>query len=165
MAHSHHHRDAVHVRFAVLTVSDTRRPEDDVGGRRIRELLEGAGHTLVEQRIVRDERAQIRWALHTARPEVEVLVVTGGTGIAPRDVTFEVVRDVLDKQISGFGELFRMLSYEQIGAAAMLSRAVAGVARGRLVFALPGSVKGVELAVERLILPQVGHMVGLLRGG
>jgi molybdenum cofactor biosynthesis protein B len=164
MAHSHHSKDARNVCFAVLTVSDTRSAQDDVGGLRIREMVEAAGHRVGEYRIVPDERAQIRWALHTTRREVEAIVLTGGTGIAPRDVTFEVVRNLLDKEISGFGELFRLLSYEQIGAAAMLSRAVAGVARGRLVFALPGSVKGVELAMERLILPQVGHMVGLVGG-
>lgn len=164
MPHSHHSKDARSVCFAVLTVSDTRSAQDDVGGLRIREMVEAAGHRVGEHRIVPDERAQIRWALHTTRREIEAIVLTGGTGIAPRDVTFEVVRNLLDKEISGFGELFRMLSYEQIGAAAMLSRAVAGVARGRLVFALPGSVKGVELAMERLILPQVGHMVGLAGG-
>lgn len=164
MAHSHHSRDFRSVCFAVLTVSDTRSEEDDVGGRRIREMVAAAGHRVGEYRIVPDERAQIRWALHTTRREVEAVVLTGGTGIAARDVTYEVVRNLLDKEIGGFGELFRMLSYEQIGAAAMLSRAVAGVARGRVVFALPGSVKGVELAMERLILPQVGHMVGLVHG-
>ena len=164
MAHSHHAKDVRRICFAVLTVSDTRTEQDDVGGRRIREMVEAAGHDIGEYRIVPDERAQIRWALHTTRREVEVVVLTGGTGIAPRDVTYEVVRNQLDKEITGFGELFRMLSFQQVGAAAMLSRAVAGIARGRLVFALPGSVKGVELAMERLILPQVGHMVGLVAG-
>jgi len=162
MAQPHHQKDARSVRFAVLTVSDTRTEEDDTSGKLIREMVVAVGHTVVEYRIVKDERAQIRWALHTARPEVEVVVISGGTGIAPRDVTCEVVCDLLDKEIIGFGELFRMLSYEQVGAAAMLSRAIAGVARGRLLFALPGSIKGVELAMERLILPQVAHMVGLV---
>lgn len=164
MANAHHDRDARRVCFSVLTVSDTRTVDEDVGGRRIREMAEAEGHHIGEYRIVPDERAQIRWALHTTPREVEVVVLTGGTGIAARDVTFEVVRELLDKEIPGFGELFRMLSYEQVGAAAMLSRAVAGVARGRMVFALPGSVKGVELAMERLILPQIRHMVGLVQG-
>lgn len=159
----HHGGDAVRVACSVLTISDTRTLEDDTSGRCVVDLLEAAGHTVLERRIVKDERAQIRWAMHTPPRGVEAIIATGGTGLAPRDVTYEVVRDLLEKEIPGFGELFRMLSYEQVGAAAMLSRATAGVSAGRLLFALPGSRKGVELAMEKLVVPQLGHLIGLIR--
>lgn len=165
MAHAHHRNDTTTARIAVLTVSDTRTPEDDTSGGRIRDLAAAAGHTIVDYRIVPDEPAQIRWSAHAALPRVDALIVNGGTGIAPRDVTYEVVAGLLDKEIPGFGELFRSLSFVEIGPAAMLSRALAGVAGDRLVFALPGSTKAVTLAMEKLILPQLGHMVGLLRAG
>lgn len=163
MAHAHHRDDARAVRIAVLTVSDTRTPDDDTSGRRIRELATAAGHEIVAAAIVADEPAQIRWAAHTALRRADVLILNGGTGIAPRDVTCEVIAALIDKEISGFGELFRSLSYAEIGTAAMLSRALAGVVGDRAVFALPGSTKAVTLAMEQLILPQLGHVVGLLR--
>ncbi len=142
--------------FAAVTVSDSRTPETDGGGRAIRDLVERAGHRLVEARIVRDEVEAIRAAAREllSLPEVDVLVLTGGTGVAPRDVTLEAVTPLFEKPLEGFGELFRMLSYQQIGAAAMLSRAAAGVVAGKALFALPGSPKAVTLALQELILPK-----------
>ncbi len=154
------------VACAIVTVSDTRTPETDTSGARIRALLEGAGHRVVATAILPDEpelvRAHVRGLLADA--DVEAIVTNGGTGLAPRDTTYEAIVGLLDKTLDGFGELFRMLSWEQVGSAAMLSRAVAGVAQGRVVAALPGSTKAVELALEKLLLPELGHMVGLARG-
>lgn len=145
----------------MLTVSDTRTLETDEGGRLIQELLERAGHQVVRRGIVRDEPDQIRRWLQEALddPEVQAILTTGGTGIAPRDGTYEVVSALLDKRLDGFGELFRMLSYAEVGPAAMLSRAVGGVARGKVVLAMPGSPAGVRLAMEKLVLPELGHLV------
>jgi molybdenum cofactor biosynthesis protein B len=151
------------VHCGVVTVSDTRTADDDTSGQRIRALLEEHGHDVAYYRIVRDEPAEIAALVHGAPAAVEVIICTGGTGVARRDTTYEAITRLLDKEIRGFGELFRMLSYEQIGAAAMLSRATAGVAGRRVLFALPGSTKAVELAMTKLILPQLGHVVGLVR--
>lgn len=147
----------------VITVSDTRTAADDTSGQRIRALLEEHGHRVEYYRIVEDEPAEIAALVRDAPAAVEVIICNGGTGVARRDTTFEAITRLLDKEIPGFGELFRMLSYEQIGAAAMLSRATAGVAGRRVVFSLPGSTKAVELAMTKLILPQLGHVVGLVR--
>ncbi len=151
--------------FAALTVSDSRTPEDDAGGRAIREAAERAGHRVIEARIVRDAVPEIRAALREllALPEVDVVVTTGGTGLSPRDLTLEAVAPLLERPVEGFGELFRMLSYRQVGAAAMLSRAAAGVIAGRALFALPGSPKAVALAMEELILPEAAHLVAQAR--
>jgi molybdenum cofactor biosynthesis protein B len=161
------HRRAAPARVAavVITVSDTRTLESDAGGALVAELLEAAGHRVVERRIVRDEVEAIRAALDAAimRDDVHAVILTGGTGIAPRDVTPEALEPVLDRAIPGFGELFRALSYAEIGAAAMLSRALAGTARGRLVVGLPGSRAAIRLALERLVLPEIGHLVGEVR--
>ena len=163
-AHAHHHRhDAAAVHCGVITVSDTRTAADDASGACIRALLEENGHAVDFYRIVKDEPAQIAALVRDAPPAVEVLICNGGTGIARRDTTYEAITRLLDKEIRGFGELFRMLSYEQIGAAAMLSRAAAGVAGRRVIFSLPGSTKAVELAMTKLIIPQLGHLVGLVR--
>jgi molybdenum cofactor biosynthesis protein B len=161
--HAHHHRDAAAVHCGVLTVSDTRTADDDTSGQRTRALLEADGHRVEYYRIVRDEPTEIAALVHAAPAAVEVIICNGGTGLARRDTTFEAITRLLDKEIPGFGELFRMLSYEQIGAAAMLSRATAGVAGRRVLFSLPGSTKAVELAMTKLILPQLGHVVGLVR--
>jgi molybdenum cofactor biosynthesis protein B len=162
--HSHHAQDAIRVGCAVITVSDTRDEHTDTSGQRIRELLTEAGHRIEEYRIVKDEPALITAAICSTSDEAEIIITNGGTGIAQRDTTFEAVSRMIDKEISGFGELFRMLSFEQIGAAAMMSRATAGVVGRRVVFCLPGSTKAVDLAMTRLILPQLGHVVGLVRG-
>jgi molybdenum cofactor biosynthesis protein B len=145
----------------VLTISDSKTPETDTSGQLIRERLAGAGHPVMGHAIVRDEPAQVAAAIHDgcANPAVQVFVLTGGTGITSRDSTFEAVEALLDKRLTGFGELFRMLSYEEIGAAAMLSRAQAGVVRGRIVFSLPGSPNACRLALEKLILPELGHLI------
>ena len=163
-AHAHHQRDASAVTCGVITVSDTRSEADDASGQRIRALLEEHGHRVAFYRIVRDEPAQIAALVQSAPPAVEVLICNGGTGVARRDTTYEAIARLLDKELSGFGELFRVLSYEEIGAAAMLSRAIAGVAGQRVIFSVPGSTKAVELAMTKLILPQLGHLVGLMRG-
>jgi len=160
----HHERDAGGVACAVLTISDTRTPETDGSGRRIRELLAEHGHATVHYTILKDDPASIAAAIRSLPEDAEAVILNGGTGLARRDTTFEAVRTLLDKEISGFGELFRMLSYEQIGAAAMLSRATAGVSGTRIIFSIPGSSAAVELAMVKLILPQLGHVVGLVRG-
>jgi molybdenum cofactor biosynthesis protein B len=161
---THHGAARRTVGCAVLTVSDTRTPETDTSGRRIRELLEGGGHRVVTAGILPDEPERIRARLDEllADPAVEAVIVTGGTGLAPRDTTYEAIAGRLEKRIDGFGELFRSLSYDEIGPAAMLSRAVAGVAAGRIVASLPGSTAAVELAIGKLLLPELGHMVALL---
>lgn len=150
---------------AVLTVSDTRTPETDEGGRRIAEALEDAGHRVVARALVRDEPAEIEARLieWLEAGEAEVIVTTGGTGISLRDTTVEVVERLLDKRLEGFGELFRMLSHREVGAAAMLSRAVAGLAGRAVIFALPGSPAAVRLALDELILPELPHLLRELR--
>lgn len=150
----------LHVPTAVLTVSDTRTLETDTGGALVAELLAGAGHPVPWRRIVHDDGSAIAAAVRDAlRDEgVRALVVTGGTGIAPRDVTPDSVEPQLERLIPGFGEIFRALSYEEIGSAALLSRAIAGLARGRVVFVLPGSRGAVRLALEKLVLPELGHL-------
>jgi molybdenum cofactor biosynthesis protein B len=162
--HAHHRdRDASGVACAVVTVSDTRTVENDGSGRRIQELLHKHGHAVVDYRIIKDEPELIAAGLRSIPAEAAVVLINGGTGLARRDTTYEAIRRMLDKEISGFGELFRILSYEQIGAAAMLSRATAGVIGTRVVFSLPGSTAAVELAMTKLILPELGHVVGLVR--
>lgn len=150
------------IRFAVLVASSTRTLDDDRSGGRIVELVERAGHPVLGRHVVGDDMDAIRGAVG-ALETADVIVVTGGTGLAPSDVTPEALRPLFIRPIEGFGELFRSLSFEQIGAAAMLSRACAGVLpSGAIVFALPGSVRACELALERLILPEVGHLVSLV---
>jgi molybdopterin adenylyltransferase len=163
----HRHRESApeHVRLAVLTISDTRTPENDTGGDTIVELMRGSGHEIVERRIVRDDAARIRTELVNllARPDVDAIITTGGTGISARDTTYEVVDRMLEKKLDGFGEIFRVLSYEEIGAAAILSRAVAGAVGTKLVACLPGSRNAVRLAVEKLLVPEISHVVFELR--
>lgn len=146
---------------AVITVSDTRTLETDRGGALLADLLAGAGHPVALRRLVPDTREAIRDAVQEAlRDEtVRAVLLTGGTGIAPRDVTPEAVGPLLDRTLPGFGELFRWLSYQEIGSAALLSRALAGIAEGRLVVALPGSPAAVRLGMEKLLLPELGHLV------
>ncbi len=151
--------------FAVLTASDSRTEADDDSGRRIQELVTEAGHRVLDRRIVRDDVAQLRGAVEAAleQARVDVVVLSGGTGFSPRDLTLEALEPLLERRIEGFGELFRALSYEQVGAAAMLSRATAGVVGRSVVFALPGSPAAVELAMKALILPEVSHLLGQIR--
>jgi len=145
----------------VVTVSDTRTEATDTGGRAVVELLTAAGHKIAGRTIVKDDADEVRDTIERqlANPDVQVIITTGGTGITSRDTTFEAVTGLLWKKLDGFGELFRMLSYEQIGAAAMLSRAVAGTVAGRVVVALPGSEAAVRLALDKLLIPELGHLV------
>lgn len=145
----------------VLTVSDTRTAETDTSGRAIRELLEAAGHRVSGHAIVRDEPSRVRETVlaQCANGATQVIITTGGTGVTSRDGTYEAVNGLLEKRLDGFGELFRMLSYEEIGSAAMMSRATAGSTSGKVVFVLPGSENAVRLAMTRLIIPELGHVV------
>jgi molybdenum cofactor biosynthesis protein B len=153
--------------FGLITVSDTRTAKDDVSGRTLAELAAGAGHRIAGTSMVMDEVFAIQWAVRQmlGEPEVDVVVLTGGTGFSPRDVTLDAVQPLLERPVEGFGELFRMLSYQQVGAAAMLSRAAAGLVGEKAVFLLPGSPKACSLAMEKLILPEAGHLLGLVRQG
>ena len=146
--------------FAVITLSDSRTDATDISGAFIKNLLQVAGHTVPFYRVLPDDRVKIKEAMQDclSDPHLAVIITNGGTGISARDTTFDVVASLLEKQLDGFGELFRMLSYQEIGPAAMMSRAVAGVAKGKVIFALPGSTNAVRLAMEKLILPQAGHI-------
>ncbi len=161
------HRDAAEnsLSVGVLTVSDTRSLAEDTGGGLIVELLEGAGHGVAARAIVKDEHDAIVSAVLeiAGDPAVDAIISTGGTGIARRDVTYEAVSSILDRQIVGFGELFRMLSFAEIGSAAMLSRATAGAIGSTAMFVLPGSRNAIRLAMERLILPEIAHVVFEIR--
>lgn len=161
------HREAApdHIRAAVLTISDTRTREDDTGGDTVEDALKQAGHEVVERSIVRDEATSIRTHLVDllARSDVDAVVTTGGTGISARDTTYEVVDRMVEKRLDGFGELFRMLSYEEIGSAAMLSRTIAGAVGTKFVASLPGSRNAVRLGMEKLIVPEISHIVFELR--
>ena len=167
MGYTDHLRDAgqISARCAVITLSDTRTEQTDQSGRRICQLLEAERHCVARYGLIREEPG----GLHALLTEVltdaalDAVLTNGGTGISRRDTTIEVVEEHLEQTLPGFGELFRMLSWEQIGSGAMLSRAVGGVARGKLLFAMPGSSKAVELAMTRLILPELKHLVFELR--
>ncbi|MBN2476829.1 MAG: molybdenum cofactor biosynthesis protein MoaB [Pirellulales bacterium] len=146
---------------AVITVSDTRTPETDTGGQTIVDLLGQSGHQVLLREIIADEPEAMRQLLLQLgdRPEVEVILLTGGTGLGSRDQTFETVAELLSKPLPGYGELFRMLSYDQIGPAAMLSRATGGLIGRTVVLTMPGSRNAVRLAMEKIILPELGHLV------
>lgn len=145
----------------VLTVSDTKTADTDTSGKAIRELLTAAGHRVTGSAIVKDEPADVARTVREAcgDPGVQAVILTGGTGITSRDSTFEAVEALLDKRLPGFGELFRMLSYQEVGAAAMLSRAQLGVHAGRIIASLPGSPNACRLALEKLLIPELGHLV------
>lgn len=157
-----HKKTNAKARCIILTMSDTRDIENDKSGDMIVDYLEEQGHIVVRKEIVLDEKEDILQAVTTACAEknVDVVLTTGGTGIAGRDRTIETVRPLFEKEISGFGELFRMLSYtEDIGSAAIMSRAIAGVIRRTALFAMPGSSGAVKLAMEKLIIPELSHVV------
>ena len=151
----------------VLTVSDTRTEVNDTGGQTIRELLEGAGHSVSGHAIVKDEPSQVTAIVRRqlADPATQVIITTGGTGISARDTTYEAVTGLLEKRLDGFGELFRMISFHEIGSAAMMSRATAGTVGRKAIFVLPGSPAAVRLAMEKLIIPELGHVVQQLKKG
>ena len=163
----HKHREAApeKVRVAVLTISDTRTRENDTGGDIAEELLRDVGQEIVARQIVRDEVIAIRSSLIDllARSDVDAIITTGGTGISARDTTYEVVERMIEKQLDGFGEIFRALSYEEIGAAAIMSRALAGSVGTKFIASLPGSRNAVRLAVEKLLVPELAHVVFELR--
>jgi molybdenum cofactor biosynthesis protein B len=164
--HEHKEKGKKSIRCFVITVSDTRDEATDTSGQTIKSLLSGEGHQTNGYRIVKDEPAQIDALLNEAlgSENVDAVIVNGGTGIAPRDGTFEVVNRFLEKKLDGFGEIFRYLSYLDIGSAAIMSRAAAGTARGKVLISLPGSKGAVSLAMEKLILPELRHMVSQLQG-
>jgi len=151
---------------AVITVSDSRTQDTDLSGQLTQQLLLDAGHTVSAYHLIPDDPAQIRSLLErlTQHPQVEALLINGGTGIAPRDATYDAIAGLLEKTLPGFGELFRWLSFQEIGSRAIASRAVAGVFRATLVFSMPGSSHAVRLAMEQLILPELRHLVQQLRG-
>ena len=149
------------VGFWVLTVSDTKTPETDTSGQLIRKLVTDAGHQVVGSSIVRDEPKDVQRVIREAcaNDEVRAVLVTGGTGVTSRDSTYEAIEAMLDKRLPGFGELFRMLSYQEIGAAAMMSRAQLGVHARRIVVSLPGSPNACRLALEKLVIPELSHLI------
>lgn len=161
----HPDQDEMTVNCAVITISDTRSPETDRSGQLIQQLLIAALHVVGEYAIIKDEPAEIRALLLSLsdRPDLDALIFNGGTGIAPRDTTYDAIAGLLEKTLPGFGELFRWLSYQEIGTRAIASRAIAGVYRAKLVFSIPGSTGAVKLAVEQLILPELVHLVGQLQ--
>ena len=166
MSHVEHKAQApASVVCSVLTVSDSRTEDTDTSGRAIREMLENAGHPVNDHRIVKDDPAQVTACVRAQLddPHAQVIITTGGTGLTSRDGTFEAIDRLLEKRIEGFGELFRMLSFQEIGAAAMMSRATAGTASRKAIFVLPGSEHAVRLAMTRLILPELGHLAQQLR--
>jgi molybdenum cofactor biosynthesis protein B len=165
MSDAEHHHSLLAARglkLGVITVSDTRTPESDQSGKLIIEMLVCAGHQAAYYEVVPDEPQQIADVIKRQLPSLDGVILNGGTGIAARDTTFEVVRRLLDKELEGFGELFRMLSYQEIGPAAFLSRATAGISAGKLVVSLPGSPGACRLAMEKLLLPELGHIAYLL---
>jgi molybdenum cofactor biosynthesis protein B len=156
---------SIAVTCAVVTVSDTRLKETDKSGQLIQELLRNANHTVETYTIVKDEPLQIQKQMQLLgqSANVDVVIFNGGTGIAPRDTTYDAIENLLEKTLPGFGELFRFLSYQEIGSRAIASRAVAGVYQQKLIFSLPGSSNAVRLAMEKLILPELVHLVGQMR--
>jgi molybdenum cofactor biosynthesis protein B len=159
-----HRRDApASVRCFVLTISDSRTEVTDTSGDAIVELLTNAGQEVLARRIVKDDPAKVRGAVRSMEGTADVIITTGGTGITGRDSTYESLIGLLNKRLDGFGELFRMLSYDEIGSAAMLTRACAGTIGRTAIFSLPGSEHAVRLAMTKLILPELGHVVRELR--
>ena len=165
--HPHESSAAQGISCAVVTVSDTRTPGDDVSGREIRDRLEAAGHRVADYRIVPDDVAAVRRLVTdlAATRGIDAILLSGGTGVAPRDGTFEAVSALLDRRLDGFGEIFRSLSYAEIGSRAMLSRAVAGLVGRTALFSMPGSPAAVRLAMEKLIVPELVHVVSEARKG
>lgn len=147
----------------MITVSDTRSEDNDISGALIKSQLAEAGHLVHSYRIVPDEAAIVSGTIRHIAADHDVILLNGGTGISSRDRTFEAVAELLEQTLPGFGELFRMLSYEHVGAAAMLSRAIGGIFQGTLVFSMPGSPNAVQVAMERLIIPELSHLVWELR--
>jgi molybdenum cofactor biosynthesis protein B len=149
------------VNCAVLTISDSRTEEDDESGRLIKQKLSDNGHRVTSYAVLKDELEAIEKKTNEllGQPELQAIIINGGTGISQRDITIETVSPILEKKLDGFGELFRFLSYQEIGTASMMSRALAGVVGGKVILCLPGSPGAVNLAMDKIILPEIGHMV------
>ncbi len=162
MGAQEHREKAGHgpVTVAIVTVSDTRTPDSDANRQYIESRMAELGHIVAAYRLIKDEPDQVAGALDelAAMPGVQLILFNGGTGISPRDTTYDVVSRMLEKTLPGFGELFRLLSFQEVGAAAMFSRATAGVCRGTLVFSMPGSPNAVQVALEKLIIPEINHL-------
>ena len=161
MGYQEHKREApTSVSCAVLTISDTRTEQDDESGRLIRQKLGENGHRVMSYCILKNEADSIKKKIYELlREELQVIIATGGTGVSHRDITVETIYPILEKRLDGFGELFRFLTYHEIGTGSIMSRAIAGVAGGKVIICLPGSMGAVGLAVEKIILPEIGHMV------
>jgi molybdenum cofactor biosynthesis protein B len=159
--HEHKQHAPTRIGCAVITCSDTRTPDTDTSGQLIMRLLKEQGHEVVAYHLIKDEPAQIRSKVEEAcaNRQVQAIVINGGTGIARRDSTFEAVDGMLEKRLDGFGEIFRFLTYQEIGSPAIISRATAGIVKGRVLFSTPGSEHAVRLAMEKLILHEIGHLV------
>jgi molybdenum cofactor biosynthesis protein B len=157
------HSEAKQGRIHILTISDTRTLEDDSSGAECARITEAGGHVVASRAIVPDDAAQVEAHIRAVASDVDVILTNGGTGFAPRDTTYEAVSRLLDRRIDGFGELFRMLSFAEVGSRAMASRAVAGVHGKTLIFSMPGSTKAVRLAMTKLVAPELGHLLGELK--
>src|SRR5580693_8009834 len=160
--HDHEQHARANLKVGIITASDSRTPETDESGGLIRTMLQDAGHCVDYYAVVPDDGEKISAALVSNLENLDAIIVNGGTGITARDATTEVVKSILDKELEGFGELFRMLSFQEIGAAAMMSRAIAGVRHGKFIAALPGAPDACRLAMEKLLIPQLGHITYLL---
>jgi len=165
MASATHHEHKSHapksIGCMVITCSDTRTPDTDTSGQLIQKLLKEQGHTVAAYHLVKDEPSKIKAKIKAAvtNKKIQAIIITGGTGISRRDSTFEAVDAMLEKRLDGFGEVFRYLTYQEIGSPAIMSRATAGIIKGRVLFSTPGSENAVRLAMEKLILPELGHLV------
>ena len=159
--HEHKSHAPKSIGCMVITCSDTRTPDTDTSGHRIMHMLKDAGHSVVAYHLVKDEPAKIKTKIKSAVADkkVQAIIINGGTGISRRDSTFEAVDAMLEKRLDGFGEVFRYLTYQEIGSPAIMSRATAGIIKGRVLFSTPGSESAVRLAMEKLILPELGHLV------
>jgi molybdopterin adenylyltransferase len=159
--HEHKHHAPSSIGCVVITCSDTRTSETDTSGYRIMHMLKDAGHAVAAYHLVKDEPSKIKAKIKSAlgNKKVQAIIVNGGTGISKRDSTFEAVDAMLEKRLVGFGEIFRYLTYQEIGSPAIMSRATAGIIKGRILFSTPGSENAVRLAMEKLILPELGHLV------
>ena len=157
----HKEKAPASVNCAVLTISDTRTEQDDEAGRIIRQKLSDSGHRVISYYILKDEANPIEKKIHELlrEEELQVIITNGGTGVSRRDITVETVSPILEKKLDGFGELFRSLTYQEIGTGSIMSRALAGVAGGKVIICLPGSPEAINLAMDRIILPEIGHLV------
>jgi molybdopterin adenylyltransferase len=160
--HEHKLKARTNLKVGVISASDTRTPETDESGKIIRMLFEAAGHQVTYYEILPDDREKISAAIVNSLDNLDAIVINGGTGISARDGSTEVVKSLIDKELEGFGEIFRMLSFNQIGSAAIMSRAIAGVRRGKFIAVLPGSPDACRLAMEKLIIPEIGHIISIL---